>query len=124
MDKDLVQNINKSTFFSNKLKKVESLLKNKEYKESYKAVAALIEMACIIVLEKVYHEKVEDSNIVGLIAIFDKHGENELKQLLISINGEYNFVDFDKIQEIDILALIGNLDNFIKLVIEEHGNIF
>lgn len=124
MDKEIVENIEKVSFLSEKLKKVEMLLKSLNYENAYKATAALIEIVCIIGLEKIYNEKVEDSNIINLISIFDKHNEKEIKDILIDINGEYNSIKFDEIGEIDILALLGNLDDLVKNIIEKYGNIF
>lgn len=124
MEKELIENINKVPFLSTKLEKIEKLLKEENYIESYRAVAALIEIVCIVTLEKVYNEKVEDSNIVILASMFEKNQEKEIKDYLIDINGEYNHIQISKTTEIDVLALIGNLDDLVKIILEKHGNIF
>lgn len=124
MDKEIIENMNKIPFFYTKLNRVDSLLKEKNYVEAYKAVASLIEMTCILVLEKMHKEKVEDSNIVVLASIFDRHHKEEIKECLININGEYNYIDLNKVDEIDVMVLLGNLDDLVKIMIKKYGNLF
>lgn len=124
MDKSLIENIEKISFFNTKIEKIENFIDNKDYEKAYKAVAALIEMACIITLEKVFNERIEDSNIVNLSWIFNKHNEEEIKNILIDINGEYNFIKLNEVNEIDVLSLLGNLDDLVKIVLEKYNNIF
>jgi len=123
MDKKIIENISKVPFLIEKIETVEKLLKKENYVESYKAVAALIEVVCMLTLGKVYDEKVEDSNIVILGSIFDKHHEKEIKDLLVEINGEYNYTNLEELKEIDVISLLSNLDNLVKIVIEKYGNI-
>lgn len=124
MDKELIENISKISFFDTKVEKVESLLKEEKYSEGYKAVAALIEMISIIVLEKIHNVKVEDSNIITLISLFRQYKEKEIEEYLIDINGEYNSIQLNKIKELDVMSLLGNLDDLAKIILDKYGNIF
>lgn len=124
IDEKIINNIQKIPMLNEKLKTVEKLLQKEDYVQSYKAVSALIEITCMILLEKVYNEKVKNSNIVVLANLLEIHNEKELKELLVTINGEYNFIKLNKVEEIDVLSLLENLDKIIKIIIEKHDNIF
>ncbi len=124
IDEKIIKNIQKIPMLNEKLKTVEKLLQKEDYVQSYKAVSALIEITCMILLEKVYNEKVKNSNIVVLANLLEVHNEKELKELLVTINGVYNFIKLNKVEEIDVLSLLENLDKIIKIIIEKHDNIF
>ena len=124
IDEKIIKNIQKIPMLNEKLKTVEKLLQKEDYVQSYKAVSALIEITFMILLEKVYNEKVKNSNIVVLANLLEVHNEKELKELLVTINGVYNFIKLNKVEEIDVLSLLENLDKIIKIIIEKHDNIF
>lgn len=124
MDREIVENIDKVPFLHTKLGKINALLEEKKIVESYKAVAALIEMTCIITIEKIYEEKIEDSNIIILASIFDKYHENEIKECLVDINGDYNHIQLNKASQTDVMGLLGNLDDLVEIIIRKYGNIF
>lgn len=106
------------------MEKIETLLKKQSYAQAYQAVARLIEIACMDVLEEIYDERVEDSNIVTLASLFEQYHEKELKELLVAINGEYESIKLSKVKEIDVLSLLGYLDDMVKLVVKKYDNIF
>lgn len=124
MDKEIIENIKKSSYFDIKIKKIENLLEEMNYRKAYEATAALIEIVCIILLEKKYTEKIEESNIVTLIPIFNKYHEDKIKEILVDINGEYNSIKLSDVKEIDILSLLGKLDDIVKIILQKHGDIF
>lgn len=124
IDKKMIENILKVPMLNEKLKTIDKLLQKQDYVQTYKAIAALIEIVCMILLEKVYHEKVQNSNIVILADLLEKHNEKQLKEILVTINGEYNFIKLNKVDEIDILSLLGNLDEIVRVILEKHDNIF
>lgn len=124
MEKQIIENISKVPSFNTKMEKVESLLKEKNYTQAYKVVAKLIEMVCMNVLEEIYDEKVEDSNIVNLASTFEQYQEKELKEILIAINGEYEWIQVKEVKELDVLSLLGNLDDIVKIVLEKYDDIF
>lgn len=124
MDKKIIENIDKIPSFHTEMEKIETLLKKQSYAQAYQAVARLIEIACMDVLEEIYDERVEDSNIVTLASLFEQYHEKELKELLVAINGEYESIKLSEVKEMDVLSLLGNLDDIIKLVVEKYDNIF
>lgn len=124
MDKEIIKNIEKVSFLNEKLEILKKLLEVGKYAESYKAIGAMIETVCIITIEKLYNIQVKNSNIVVLAEIFDQYNEKRIKDLLVSINGEYNLITLNEVKEIEVLVLLGNLDDLIKVILEEHGNIF
>lgn len=117
------KNINKISFLNNKIEIIDNLIQNKNYKDAYKATAALIELVNIVLLEKVYNEKVESSNIINLIRIFETKEKN-IANILIEINGEYNLINYEKVGKIDVEFLVGHLDDIVGDILEKHGNIF
>lgn len=124
MDKKIIENIDKIPSFHAEMEKIETLLKKQSYAQAYQAVARLIEIACMDVLEEIYDERVEDSNIVTLASLFEQYHEKELKELLVAINGEYESIKLSKVKEIDVLSLLGYLDDMVKLVVKKYDNIF
>lgn len=122
--KDIMKkNISKISFLNNKIQTIDNLMKNKNYKEAYKATAALIELVNVVLLEKVYNEKVESSNIINLIKILEEKEKN-IAKILIEINGEYNIINYEKVRKVDVEFLIGYLDDIVGNILENHGNIF
>lgn len=124
MDKKIIENIDKIPSFHTEMEKIETLLKKQSYAQAYQEVARLIEIACMDVLEEIYDERVEDSNIVTLAALFEQYHEKELKELLVAINGEYESIKLSQVKEMDVLSLLGYLDDMVKLVVEKYDNIF
>lgn len=124
MDKEIIENINKVPSFHTKMEEIENLLKKENYIEAYQETAKLIEIACMDVLEEIYDERVEDSNIVTLASLLEQYHEKELKEMLVSINGEYESSILSEVKEIDVLSLLGNLDDIVKIVLEKYDNIF
>lgn len=122
--KDIMKkNISKISFLNNKIQTIDNLIKNGNYKEAYRATAALIELVNVVLLEKVYNEKVESSNIINLIKILEEKEKN-IANILIEINGEYNLINYEKAKKIDVEFLIGYLDDIVGNILENHGNIF
>ncbi len=119
----MIKNIRKINFFDNKIETINKLIEEKKYKEAYKATAALIELVSILLLEKVYNEKVESSNIINLIRIM-KDKEEKIEKILTEVNGEYNLINYEKATENDVEFLVGYLDEMVGTIIEKHGNIF
>lgn len=117
------KNISKISFLNNKIETIDNLMKNKNYKEAYKATAALVELINVLLLEKVYNEKVETSNIINLIKILEDK-EKDIANILIEINGEYNIINYEKVRKVDVEFLIGYLDDIVGNILENHGNIF
>lgn len=116
LEKEIIENINKVSFLSSKMDTIEKLLEKENYVEAYKAVAVLIEIVCIEILENKYQTKVENSNIVILASLLEQHGEEELKERLVSINGEYEQVKLSKVDRFDVIALLGNLDDIVRFL--------
>lgn len=122
--KDIMKkNISKISFLNNKIQTIDNLIKNGNYKEAYRATAALIELVNVVLLEKVYNEKVESSNIINLIKILEEKEKN-IANILIEINGEYNLINYEKAKKLDVEFLIGYLDDIVGNILENHGNIF
>lgn len=119
----MVRNISKISFLNNKIETIDRLFDNRNFKEAYKATAALIELVNMLLLEKVYNEKVESSNIINLIKAL-KGKEDKIEQILIEVNGEYNQINYNRVKKNDVEFLVGYLDQIIGIIVENHGNIF
>lgn len=119
----MVKNISKISFLDSKMQIINNLIETGKCKDAYKATAALIELVNILLLEKVYNEKVESSNIINLIKMLDKK-EEEIEKILTEINGEYNLIDYENATENDVEFLVGYLDEIVKIILEKYGNIF
>lgn len=89
MNKEIIENIIKVPFLNSKLKTIENLIETKKEQEAYKATAALIEIVCMIFLEKVHHVETKQSDIIVLASLLENCKEKEMKELLIQVNGEY-----------------------------------
>lgn len=119
----MIKNISKISFLNSKIETINSLIKNRNYKEAYKATAALVELVNVVLLEKVYNEKVESSNIINLIKILEKK-ENDIANILTEINGEYNLINYERVEKRDVEFLVGYLDDIVGIIIEKYGNIY
>lgn len=120
----MIKNISKISFLDNKIKTIDNLLEKENYREAYKATAALVELVIAVFLEKQYNEKIESSNIINLIKILINKKEEKIEKILTEINGEYNLIDLDNIEKSDVEFLVGYLDEIVKDILEKHGNIF
>lgn len=119
----MVKNINKISFLDNKMQIINSLMEEKNYKDAYKATAAIIELVSVLLLEKVYNIQVENSNIINLIMLL-KNKEEKIEKILTEINGEYNFINYEYVKQNDVEFLVGYLDEIVKAILDEHGDIF
>lgn len=116
LEREIIENINKIPFLKKKMETIENLLEKQDFTEAYKAVAALIEIVCVQLLESKYQTNVEDSNIVRLASLLEEHGEKELKEKLVSINGEYEQIELSQVNEFDVIALLANLDDIVRFL--------
>ncbi len=119
----MIKNISKISFLNGKIETIDNLISSGGYKDAYKAAAALVELVNVVLLEKVYNEKVESSNIINLIKILESK-EKDISGILTEINGEYNLINYEKVKRRDVEFLIGYLDDIVGIIIEKHGNIF
>lgn len=119
----MIKNIEKISFLKSKIETIDNLIKNKNYKDAYKATAALTELVNVILLEKVYKEKIESSNIINLIKILENK-EKDIASILTEINGEYNLINYERVKIRDVEFLVGYLDDIVGIIIEKHGDIF
>ena len=124
MEKIMIENIVKVEFIKNKFDKIDKLIKKENYKDAYIATAALIEIVCMLLLSKKFNQTVDNSNIINLIKMLTKNNEKEIVGILKEINAEYNLINMDNVTEMDIIYLIGYLDEIVKEIIEKYGNIF
>lgn len=114
MDKKIVENIIKVPFLNVKLATIENLLANKKMQEAYKAVAALIEIVCIICLDKVHHKTTNQSDIVMLASLLENCDEKEMKELLVEINGEYEDICLRRSNRVRYFRIIRRFRQFSK----------
>lgn len=124
MEKIMIENIVKVEFIKNKFDKIDKLIKKENYKDAYIATAALIEIVCMLLISKKFNQTVDNSNIINLIKMLTKNNEKEIVGILKEINAEYNLINMDNVTEMDIIYLIGYLDEIVKEIIEKYGNIF
>lgn len=123
MKEVMIKNISKISFLDNKMQTIYNLIESKKYKEAYKATAAVIELVSAILLEKVYNVQVENSNIINLIMLL-KNREDKIEKILTEVNGEYNQKNYEYANQINVEFLVGYLDEIIKVILDEHGDIF
>lgn len=119
----MMKNINKISFLDDKIEKINNLVKMEKYADAYRATSVLIEMVCIILLEKVYKVNIKNSNIINLIVLL-KNREEKIEKILTEVNGEYNLINYEKADENDVEFLVGYLDEIVKTILKKHGNIF
>ncbi|MBR3614341.1 MAG: hypothetical protein IKL55_04090 [Clostridia bacterium] len=124
MEKIMIENIVKVEFIKNKFDKIDKLIKKENYKDAYIATAALIEIVCMLLISKKFNQTVDNSNIINIIKMLTKNNEKEIVGILKEINAEYNLINMDNVTEMDIIYLIGYLDEIVKEIIEKYGNIF
>ena len=104
MEKEVIENVNKIPFFKPKVERIYNFIEEKNYTESYKCVANLIEIVCTTYLEE--------------------NKEGKLADILIEINGEYNSKNLNKITNLDLRFLLVYLDEIVRSIVEKHGDIF
>lgn len=119
----MMKNINKISFLDDKIETIDNLVKMEKYADAYRATSVLIEMICIILLEKVYKVNIKNSNIINLIVSL-KNREEKIEKILTEVNGEYNIINYENADENDVEFLVGYLDEIVKVILEKHGNIF
>ena len=64
MEKEVIENVNKIPFFKPKVERIYNFIEEKNYTESYKCVANLIEIVCTTLLEKIHKKKIRKSKYV------------------------------------------------------------
>lgn len=119
----MIKNISKISFLNSKIETIDNLIKNKNCKDAYKATAALVELVNVVLLEKIYNENVESSNIINLIKILESK-EKDIAKILIEINGEYNLINYERAKRRDVEFLVGYLDDIVGIIIEKYGDIY
>lgn len=119
----MIKNINKISFLDDKIETIDNLVKMEKYADAYRATSVLIEMICIIFLEKVYKVNIKNSNIINLIVSL-KNREEKIEKILTEVNGEYNIINYENADKNDVEFLVGYLDEIVKVILEKHGNIF
>ncbi len=124
MEKEVIENVNKIPFFKPKVERIYNFIEEKNYTESYKCVANLIEIVCTTLLEKIHKKKLENPNMFTLISNLEENKEGKLADILIEINGEYNSKNLNKITNLDLRFLLVYLDEIVRSIVEKHGDIF
>ena len=124
MEKEVIENVNKIPFFKPKVERIYNFIEEKNYTESYKCVANLIEIVCTTLLEKIHKKKLENPNMFTLISNLEEIKEGKLADILIEINGEYNSKNLNKITNLDLRFLLVYLDEIVRSIVEKHGDIF
>lgn len=105
------------------LDKVYEYMERKEYKEAYYKAAALIEYININILIKKFNIKLEDSSITNIAKEYSKKDDVLFKET-ISLIGEYNMVDMDRVDMSDVEYLVSEADYITKYVTENYGKLF
>ena len=124
MEKEVIENVNKIPFFKPKVERIYNFIEEKNYTESYKCVANLIEIVCTTLLEKIHKKKLENPNMFTLISNLEENKQGKLADILIEINGEYNSKNLNKITNLDLRFLLVYLDEIVRSIVEKHGDIF
>ena len=124
MEKEVIENVNKIPFFKPNVERIYNFIEEKNYTESYKCVANLIEIVCTTLLEKIHKKKLENPNMFTLISNLEENKEGKLADILIEINGEYNSKNLNKITNLDLRFLLVYLDEIVRSIVEKHGDIF
>ena len=124
MEKEVIENVNKIPFFKPKVERIYNFIEEKNYTESYKCVANLIEIVCTTLLDKIHKKKLENPNMFTLISNLEENKEGKLADILIEINGEYNSKNLNKITNLDLRFLLVYLDEIVRSIVEKHGDIF
>lgn len=123
MEEKAISEIKKIQYFREKIERIQNYIEKEEYEKAYNAVAKLIEILCIIILEKIYNEKVENSNIIIMAEMLRKK-EPKIENILIEINGNYNYINLEKVEKYNVIALILDFNELLQIVLGKHGNIF
>ena len=124
MEKEVIENVNKIPFFKPKVERIYNFIEEKNYTESYKCVANLIEIVCTTLLEKIHKKKLENPNMFTLISNLEENKEGKLADILIEINGEYTSKYLFIITNLDLRFLLVYLDEIVRSIVEKHGDIF
>jgi len=115
-----LKNIIKNKFLEDK---VAIILKEKnDNKKVYIGCITLLEYINVKLLQEHFKIKLPDYDIVRIINEYSKLDEN-LFDFMISVNSEYNTIDFENIQDYHIKYFLYDIDFIYGYILEEYGDI-
>ena len=103
--------------------KVEKILKeNKNDEKTYVRCAALLEYINVRLLRDHLKVKLPDFDIVRIMKEYNKH-DKKLFELMVGINGEYNTVDLNNLDEDYIINFLNDIDFIYGYILEKYGDV-
>lgn len=103
--------------------KVETILKEKNNnKNAYIGCMALLEYINVKLLKDYMKVDMPDYNIVRIMTEYSKV-DQKLFDLMVDINGEYNTIDLENIEDEDIESLLYDIDFIYGYILEKYGDI-
>lgn len=99
---------------------IEKYMEEGNFKEAYYKAAAMLEFVNANLAMKKFKIKIDDTDIINFIEIYNKE-DKELSRKMISINGEYNNIDSNKIRSFDVEYLLLKIDDILEYIINTYG---
>lgn len=95
---------------------------NKNNSKIYQRAQALLEFINVKILTKYFKINLPDFDIIRLSEEFRRFDQNIFEEL-VSVNYEYNTIDFNDIKDLDVITLMYHIDSIMKIVLEKYPKI-
>lgn len=120
-----LENIMKNEYIKEKVEKIINNLNNTDecdFDKLYTYVQTLLEYINVKLLTEHLHIELPDYDIIRIIEEYRKL-DDKLFEEMVSVNAEYNIIDYTKISDHDIIVLLYHLDAVYGYILEKYGNV-
>lgn len=113
-----MENIAKVPFIAEKVKKVEKTYNEKNANEAYPIAISVIEIICVLIIEKHFHKNINNSAIINLANILKENGEIEIHNLLIALVSKAERLD--EYDEYELNFVLISIDRIVEIALEKY----
>ena len=120
MEKEIIENLEKNKYLSEKLSIIKELIKKGNLKEAYYKLALMLEYINIKYIKAKFNIDLKDSSVINILETYenkDKFLEDNMKV----INVEYNDVNMSDLEIIDLEYLASYIDFMYKHMVNNIG---
>ncbi len=120
MNKEIIENLEKNKYLQERLSEIENLIEKNDYKEAYYKSATMLEYINIEYIKTKFNIDMKNSSVINILNTYLGRDEILSKDMSI-VNSEYNDVDINNVELMDIEYLIGIIDAMYQHMVETVG---
>lgn len=120
MNKEIIEHLEKNKYLQERLSEIEKLIEKNDYKEAYYKSATMLEYINIEYIKTKFNIDMKNSSVINILNTYLGRDEILSKDMSI-VNSEYNDVDINNVELMDIEYLIGIIDAMYQHMVETVG---